>query len=265
MIVNGIIYRYRTGIPWRDLPRERYGPWQTVWKRHRSYARRGVWDCVLSQVVAQADSAGKVDWTVSIDATINRAHQHATNTTRPDQDTGASSNYKNSPLGEDEPAGHGIGRSRGGLTTKIHQVVDGNGRPLAMVVTGGQRNDGAMMQDTLKDIYVPRPTGRPRTTPDTVMADRGYTSGVNREYLRDHHVKAVIPQKKNEIASRKKKGSKGGHPPAFDAEAYKGRNVVERSFNSVKQWRGLATRYDKLAVTYRSATVLHAILQWLQI
>ena len=134
-----------------------------------------------------------------------------------------------------------------------------------MVVTGGQRNDGAMMQDTLKDIYVPRPTGRPRTTPDTVMADRGYTSGVNREYLRDHHVKAVIPQKKNEIASRKKKGSKGGHPPAFDAEAYKGRNVVERSFNSVKQWRGLATRYDKLAVTYRSATVLHAILQWLQI
>lgn len=151
------------------------------------------------------------------------------------------------------------------LTTKIHQVVDGNGRPLAMVVTGGQRNDGAMMQDTLKDIYVPRPTGRPRTTPDTVMADRGYTSGVNREYLRDHHVKAVIPQKKNEIASRKKKGSKGGRPPAFDAEAYKGRNVVERSFNSVKQWRGLATRYDKLAVTCRSATVLHAILQWLQI
>nr|WP_080591579.1 IS5 family transposase [Cutibacterium acnes] len=192
-----------------------------------------------------------------------------TNTPRtrraPTRTRGASSNYKNSPLGEDEPAGHGIGRSRGGLTTKIHQVVDGNGRPLAMVVTGGQRNDGAMMQDTLKDIYVPRPTGRPRTTPDTVMADRGYTSGVNREYLRDHHVKAVIPQKKNEIASRKKKGSKGGHPPAFDAEAYKGRNVVERSFNSVKQWRGLATRYDKLAVTYRSATVLHAILQWLQI
>ncbi|AEK38377.1 transposase for insertion sequence element [Corynebacterium variabile DSM 44702] len=150
-----------------------------------------------------------------------------TNTPRtrraPTRTRGASSNYKNSPLGEDEPAGHGIGRSRGGLTTKIHQVVDGNGRPLAMVVTGGQRNDGAMMQDTLKDIYVPRPTGRPRTTPDTVMADRGYTSGVNREYLRDHHVKAVIPQKKNEIASRKKKGSKGGRPPAFDAEAYKGR------------------------------------------
>jgi transposase len=83
-----IIYWYRTGTPWRDLPRDEYGPWQTVWKRHRSYARRGVWDYVLSQIVAQADEAGKVDWEVSVDATINRAHQHATNTTRPDQDTG---------------------------------------------------------------------------------------------------------------------------------------------------------------------------------
>lgn len=55
MIVNGIIYHYRTGIPWRDLPREQFGPWQTVWKRHRSYARRGVWDYILSQVVGQAD------------------------------------------------------------------------------------------------------------------------------------------------------------------------------------------------------------------
>lgn len=88
MIVNGIIYRYRTGIPWRDLPRGEFGPWQTVWKRHRAYARRGVGDKVLAQVVGEADAAGKVDWTVSVDATINRAHQHATNTTRPEQDTG---------------------------------------------------------------------------------------------------------------------------------------------------------------------------------
>ena len=87
-IVNAIIYRYRTGIPWRDLPREPFGPWQTVWKRHRSCARRGVWDQVLSQVISQADARGEVDWAVSIDATINRAHQHATNTKRPEQHTG---------------------------------------------------------------------------------------------------------------------------------------------------------------------------------
>ena len=153
----------------------------------------------------------------------------------PSRTQGARSNYKKSPTGEDGPAGHGVGRSRGGLTTKIHQVVDGHGLPLAMVVTGGQRNDGVMLKDTLEDIYVPRPTGRPRTTPEVVLADRGYTSGVNRRYLRARHIKMVIPQKKNEIAARQKKGSQGGRPPGLDVEAYKGRNVVERSFNIVKQ------------------------------
>lgn len=89
-MVEGIIYRYRTGIPWRDLPRETYGPWQTVWKRHRRYAADGTWDRVLAALLAQADAAGKVEWTVSVDATISRAHQHGTNTTRPEQDTGGS-------------------------------------------------------------------------------------------------------------------------------------------------------------------------------
>lgn len=87
-VVEGIVYRYRTGIAWRDLPREQFGPWQTVWKRHRRYAADGTWDRLLASVVGEADAAGKVGWTVSVDATISRAHQHATNTTRPDQDTG---------------------------------------------------------------------------------------------------------------------------------------------------------------------------------
>lgn len=82
-VVEGIAYRYRTGIPWRDLPREEYGPWQTVWKRHRRYAADGTWDRVLVQILAEADAEGKIEWTVSVDATIARAHQHATNTKRP--------------------------------------------------------------------------------------------------------------------------------------------------------------------------------------
>ena len=86
-MVEGIIYRYRTGVAWRDLPAE-FGPWQTVWKRHRRYAGDGTWDRVLAQLVAQADAAGEVQWQVSVDATITRAHQHATNTSRPEQDTG---------------------------------------------------------------------------------------------------------------------------------------------------------------------------------
>jgi transposase len=80
-VIDGIIYRYRTGIPWRDLPAD-FGPWQTVWKRHRRYAREGLWDRLLTSLVAQADAAGLVDWTVSVDSTVVRAHQHATNTTR---------------------------------------------------------------------------------------------------------------------------------------------------------------------------------------
>jgi transposase len=91
-----------------------FGPWQTVWKRHRRYAGDGIWDRVLGRLLAEADAAGKVDWRVSVAAPITRAHQHATNTTRPEQDTGAVSNYKNLPLAECEPAGHGIGRSRAG-------------------------------------------------------------------------------------------------------------------------------------------------------
>ena len=81
-IVEGIIYRSRTGIPWRDLPREQFGPWQTVWKRHYLYARLGVWDRIHAALMAQADAAGGIDWTVSVDSTIARAHQHATNVSR---------------------------------------------------------------------------------------------------------------------------------------------------------------------------------------
>lgn len=87
-VVEGIVYRYRTGMAWRDLPAEAFGPWQTVWKRHRRYAADGTWDKVLAELLAEADAAGKVDWKVSVDATISRAHQHATNTARPEQDTG---------------------------------------------------------------------------------------------------------------------------------------------------------------------------------
>lgn len=87
LIVEGIIYRYRTGIPWRDLP-ERYGPWQTVWKRHNRYCTDGTWDRALAWILAEAGAQDKINWDVSVDATINRAHQHGTNTTRPDQPTG---------------------------------------------------------------------------------------------------------------------------------------------------------------------------------
>ncbi len=85
-VVEGMIYRFRCGIPWRDLP-EAFGPWQTVWKRHRRFSLDGTWDRIHAALLAEADAAGGIDWTVSVDSTINRAHQHATNLPR---DTGGS-------------------------------------------------------------------------------------------------------------------------------------------------------------------------------
>jgi len=87
---------------------------------------------------------------------------------------------------------------------------------------------------------------------------------VIRSHLRERGIVTVIPEKRDSIAARKRKGSKGGRPPAFNEEAYKGRNVVERAFSLAKQWRGLATRYDKLAVVYRGAVVLCAVITWLK-
>jgi transposase len=81
-VVEGIIYRYRAGVSWRDLPRD-FGPWQTVWKRHHKWSADGTWDRVLAEVLADADAAGLVDWKVSADSSVVRAHQHGTNTTRP--------------------------------------------------------------------------------------------------------------------------------------------------------------------------------------
>ncbi len=75
-VVEGIVYRYRTGIAWRDLP-EDFGPWQTVWKRHRRFSLDGTWDKLLTRLLTEADAAGEIDWSVSVDSTINRAHQHS--------------------------------------------------------------------------------------------------------------------------------------------------------------------------------------------
>lgn len=80
-MVEGIIYRYRTGIAWRDLP-ETFGAWQTVWTWHRRLASDGTWDAIHQALTAHADKNDKVDFTVSVDSTIARAHQHATNIKR---------------------------------------------------------------------------------------------------------------------------------------------------------------------------------------
>jgi transposase len=122
-----------------------------------------------------------------------------------------------------------------------------------------------MLKPLLSHLAVKRAgPGRPRTRPDAVIADKAYSSRAIRAELRSRGVKAVIPQPSDQVAHRKRRGSAGGRPPAFDAAVYKSRNVIERCFNDHKQWRGLATRYDKLAAIYRGGVVLRAITIWLR-
>jgi transposase len=147
----------------------------------------------------------------------------------------------------------------------VHHVCDGRGRPLVVLVGPGQAHDGPMLPRLLTALTVPRlGPGRARTRPDRVLADRAYSSRGTRTLLRSRGIVAVIPEPRDQQANRKRRGQRGGRPVTYDAVAYKGRNVVERSFNTLKNWRGLATRYDKLAVLYRGGAVLAAILAWLR-
>lgn len=262
-VVEAIVYRYRTGIPWRNLPAV-FGSWKTVWARHRRWAADGTWDRVLGVLLARADDDGLIDWRVTVDSTITRAHQHATNTHRPEKCRAAAQGQGLN--GHREPAGHAIGRSRGGLTTKIHHAVDGQGRPLAVIVTPGEAHDGRSLPLLLGELRVPRAgAGRPCTTPTMLLGDKAYSSRAIRATLKARGITAVIPERRDQQEHRRRRGSAGGRPSKFDPVAYKNRNVVERSFALLKQWRGLATRFDKLAIVYRSAAVLAAVLVWARI
>lgn len=106
-----------------------------------------------------------------------------------------------------------------------------------------------MLPVLLDHLRVPRPgPGRPRTRPDALLADKAYSSRANRALLRARHIRTVIPERSDQQRHRRNRGSTGGRPIDFDADTYKDRNVIERSYNKLKQWRGLATRYDKLAL-----------------
>lgn len=154
-------------MQWRELP-ERFGTWKTVHKRHLRWSADGTWERLLHHLQAVADAVSDIDWAINVDSTSVRAHQHAAAAPRkppPALLAGAKGCAKISsrarthalqPLGGGGAPGEALGRSRGGLTTKVHLASDGQCRPLALLVTPGQRADCTQFIPVMDRIRVPR-------------------------------------------------------------------------------------------------------------
>ena len=122
------------------------------------------------------------------------------------------------------------------------------------MITAGQRNERSVFEALMETGAVKRAgRGRPRIRPERVIGDKGYSGKKIRDYLRGRGIGAVIARQKNE---KRRAGS-------FDKEAYRERNVVERTINRLKQFRRVATRYEKRAVNYRAMLTIAAIVLWL--
>jgi transposase len=205
LFIEAVLYRFRTGCPWRDLP-ERFGHWKAVHQRFSRWAQSGVFERIFKLLAEDHDNEYMM-----IDATIVRAHQHS---------AGA------------------LGRSRGGPSTKIHALADALGNPYALMLTPGQDHDLTCAEPLLENA-----------NPGAIIADKAYDADALIDKLRDHAVTPVIPPKTN----RKDKHE-------CDFALYCERNLIERFFNKIKHFRGIATRYDKLARNYLAAVQLVATI-----
>ncbi|MFE2246934.1 IS5 family transposase [Streptomyces lavendulae] len=294
-LVNGVMWRFRTGSPWRDMPQQ-YGSWSTVYGRFHLWAGAGVFQALTEAVIAEAAARGQAELgLVSVDSTSARAHHHAAGMML---DPELLETLENAVAEEKGPLPKGqnasivdrdeapdeareerrrlrwrrkarlraakLGRSRGGLTSKVHLSADRRCRPLSFVLTPGQAADSLRFTAVLERIKVRGLVGRPHTRPDAVAADKAYSSRANRAYLRRRKIQAVIPEKTDQAANRKKRGSRGGRPVSHDAALYKERNTAERCINKIKEWRGLATRYDKTLASYLAGLHLRGAVIWLR-
>ncbi len=200
LFVNAIFFVAKTGIPWRDLP-ERFGHWFNVFQRFNRWCKKGVFTRIFE---ALRDPDLEV---LMLDSTVIRAHQH-------------SAGQKNS-----SPEKEQLGRSRGGVSTKIHVAVDGLGKPTQIFLSPGQDHDVTKAPELIRDSEAGK-----------VIADKAYDSTTFIAQIESQGATPVIPSRENR-----------NEPRDYDREEYKKRNVVERFINVLKQSRRVATRYEKTA------------------
>lgn len=236
VVVNAILWVLRTGAPWRDLLADAGVCWKTAASRFYRWTASGVWQRVLAELQRAADEHGGIDWSMHfVDGSSVRAHQHA---------AGARGGR------QDEEA---LGRSRGGFSTKFHVRAEGSGKPVAFVLSPGQRHEAKLFEPLMEVGTVKRDDGeRSQLRPECVVGDRGYSYDRIRGYLARRDIASVIPLRSDQ-----------GQDPGFDRETYRERNRVERLVGRLKQWRRIATRYDKRAVNYLAMLTLAAIVLWL--
>ena len=221
-VIEGILYRMRTGCPWRDLSAS-FGKFQAIYNCFNRWSKKGIIHNIFKILSADADK----EW-LMMDGSHIRAHQNS---------AGAAA-YS----GEDE---HAIGMSRGGMTSKIHLMVDACGNPLEVIITAGNINDISVAPELVAAIDL--------AETQAVIADKGYDSDKLRAQIEEEGSQANIPYKRDREEKNKD----------MDWYLYKIRHLVENTFARLKHYRAIATRYDKLKRNYLSMVLLGCIMVWL--
>lgn len=200
-----IAWKYRTNSPSRDLPDE-LGSFKTAPKRLIRWAVDGTWQMILAAILAavDGDADDNIDWTVPVDSTVVRAHRHASGALK-----------KRGADRSSEPADHALGRSRGGLSIKVHVAADGRAWALAFTITAGQAGDAPAFETVMSCIRLP--PHWPRTRPLAVLAYSAYSSRAIRSHLRRRGIRDVIPQPPDHVGHPLQPGRLGGRPTVSTA------------------------------------------------